>query len=41
MDINDEILQIGKKEFEKENYEGVNNFKKLLNDDKIKEAFNL
>lgn len=41
MDINDEILQIGKKEFNKENYEDIDNFKKLLNDDKIKEAFNL
>ncbi len=41
MDINDEILQISERKFNKENYEDINNFKKLLNDDKIKEAFNL
>ena len=41
MNINDEILQIGKKEFNKENYEDIDDFWKLLNDDKVKEAFQL
>ena len=41
MDINDEILQISERKFNKENYEDINNFKKLLNNDKVKEAFQL
>lgn len=41
VNINDKILQIGTREFNKENYEDIDNFRKLLNDDKVKEAFNL
>lgn len=41
LSFGDDSLKIGKRIFDKKNYNEIEEFWKLLNDDKVKEAFNL
>lgn len=41
LNFGDDTLKIGKRVFDKKNYKEIEEFWKLLNDDKVKEAFNL